>query len=146
MDANSMQVGGTHYQAKFQHWDLVIALKMPYLQAQITRYIARWRKKNGIEDLRKAQHYLAKFLEVEELRRTQYLTNIEKFIHENSLGEHERTVFINLARYEVGDIDNLLSVQAAITKLVNEYKLKAKLDTSESDVTFREDRDEWRQP
>jgi hypothetical protein len=35
------------------------------LQGNCIKYLARYRDKNGIEDLMKAQHYLAKLLEVE---------------------------------------------------------------------------------
>jgi hypothetical protein len=28
------------------------------------KYISRWKNKNGVEDLKKAQHYLSKLIEV----------------------------------------------------------------------------------
>jgi hypothetical protein len=62
--ANEHQVGGDHYQTSVQHWDYVIANNIPYLEAQIIRYLSRWRKKDGIADLLKAQHYLQKLFEV----------------------------------------------------------------------------------
>jgi Protein of unknwon function (DUF3310) len=63
--ANEQQVGGSHYKGStIEHWDLVVLLGLDYFQAQITRYLYRWRKKNGMEDLRKAQHYLTKYIEV----------------------------------------------------------------------------------
>lgn len=65
--ANDRQVGGTHYrkaEAKFQHWDYVTQNNIPYLEAQISRYLERWREKGGFEDLEKAQHYLDKLKEV----------------------------------------------------------------------------------
>lgn len=62
-EANARQVGGTHYAAEYQHWDLVEDIGLGYLECQATRYIARWRKKNGLEDLRKADHYVEKLLE-----------------------------------------------------------------------------------
>jgi hypothetical protein len=64
MTVDSMQVGGTHYESQYQHWNLVIAIGMQYLEAQATRYIARWRKKGGMEDLKKALHYTNKLLGV----------------------------------------------------------------------------------
>lgn len=63
--ANERQVGGGHYKARIEHWDYVIANEIPYLEAQIIKYLTRWRKKNGITDLRKAQHFLQKLFETE---------------------------------------------------------------------------------
>ena len=66
MAANERQVGGTHYQAEIQHWDYVLANGLGYLEGQITKYVTRWRKKGGVEDLEKARHYLEKLIEVAE--------------------------------------------------------------------------------
>jgi len=64
---NSRQVGGVHYKnVAIQHWDFVIANEIPYMEAQVIRYILRWRKKGGTEDLRKAIHFIEKMIEVEE--------------------------------------------------------------------------------
>lgn len=68
--ANEHQVGGSHYKSPGlpEHWDLVAMFGWDYFQGQITKYVMRWRKKNGIEDLKKARHYLDKYIEVEEKR------------------------------------------------------------------------------
>lgn len=63
--ANERQVGGTHYTSEIQHWDYVAANKLDYFQGQITKYITRWKKKNGVEDLKKARHFLDKYIELE---------------------------------------------------------------------------------
>lgn len=54
------QEGGDHYQSKYQHWDWVVDIGMTYLPATATKYLPRWRKKNGLEDLRKALTYIEK--------------------------------------------------------------------------------------
>lgn len=65
--ANTRQVGGDHYKKQgIQHWDYIIANRIPYMEAQVIKYLSRWRDKNGLEDLRKAQHYLEKLIESEE--------------------------------------------------------------------------------
>jgi len=64
--ANASQVGGGHYKAHIQHWDFVIANDLGYFEGQITKYITRWRKKNGVQDLLKARHFLDKLIEVAE--------------------------------------------------------------------------------
>lgn len=64
--ANDVQIGGDHYkQQKIQHWDYVIANDIPYMEAQIIKYVSRWRTKNGLQDLEKALHFLQKLIEVE---------------------------------------------------------------------------------
>jgi hypothetical protein len=62
--ANDYMIGGNHYQTPIQHWDFVVANGLDYFQAAITKYVVRWRHKGGVEDLRKAQHYLAKYMEL----------------------------------------------------------------------------------
>lgn len=37
-----------------------------YLRGNIAKYLHRWRYKNGLEDLKKAQWYLNKLIETEE--------------------------------------------------------------------------------
>lgn len=60
---NDRQVGGTHYKSGGEeHWDRVYRLNLDYHQGQITKYVERWKLKNGIEDLRKAQHFLEKYI------------------------------------------------------------------------------------
>lgn len=62
------QVGGNHYEAKYQHWDLVVDNDIQYLEGNATKYISRWRKKNGVQDIEKAISYVQKI-------RTSYLGN-----------------------------------------------------------------------
>lgn len=64
MDANEYQIGGDHYRSEYQHWDWVYDTGQPYHIGCATKYISRWRKKNGIQDLRKAIHYLNKAVEL----------------------------------------------------------------------------------
>jgi len=62
-DPNERQIGGSHYQKqKIQHWDYVLANNIPYMEAQVIKYVSRWRDKNGLEDLEKGLHYLEKLI------------------------------------------------------------------------------------
>lgn len=139
MSANERQVGGDHYKSRFQHWDLVESLKLPYLPAQITRYIGRWRSKNGVEDIEKSLHYIQKYMENETIRRANHRSLMEKFIFENRLQEHERIVFNMLINYQLGDEDRLLEAHTAITDLLAIIKGEKPVDPE-----FREDGDEWK--
>lgn len=66
MAANERQIGGKHYQGPLQHWDLVVLYLWDYFQSQIFRYVMRWRDKDGIKDLKKAHHFLEKYIELVE--------------------------------------------------------------------------------
>lgn len=76
--ANDRQVGGQHYQngagpcphcgKPIQHWDLAAMFGWDYFQGQITKYVMRWRSKNGLQDLEKGGHVLQKYLETERRR------------------------------------------------------------------------------
>jgi len=67
-NANDVQIGGDHYRKVpgEQHWDRVWRLFGPgYFVGNITAYVERYQDKNGIEDLRKAKHYIEKLIELE---------------------------------------------------------------------------------
>jgi hypothetical protein len=59
--------GGNHYKQfkGFEPWDVITAWNLGYLEGTALKYIARWKDKNGIEDLKKAIHFLQKKIEVE---------------------------------------------------------------------------------
>ena len=64
-DPNSRMVGGDHYHTgdlKTQHWDMVDDHNIGYLEANASKYLMRYRHKNGLQDLEKAQHYSEKIL------------------------------------------------------------------------------------
>lgn len=64
MSANDKQYGGDHYKGwEYEHWDFVTDLGLPYLIGCASKYVVRWRAKNGLEDLKKASHYLEKAIE-----------------------------------------------------------------------------------
>jgi len=67
-NANDRQVAGQHYAAAIQHWDFAASQQFDYFQGQITKYVTRWKKKNGLDDLLKAQHFLEKYIELESER------------------------------------------------------------------------------
>jgi hypothetical protein len=78
VSANDKQVGGEHYKKTgtsggMQHWDMVHEFGLDYFQGNITKYLFRWKEKNGIQDLKKAQHYLEKYIELAERVREQDL-------------------------------------------------------------------------
>lgn len=66
MNANEIQVAGSHYKTKaIQPWDYIAANELGYFDGNIVKYVSRWRDKGGVEDLRKAKHYLEKLIELQ---------------------------------------------------------------------------------
>lgn len=70
MTTRETQVGGDHYATKaVQPWDAMAEWMTPeqfkgFLRGNIIKYIARCDDKGGVEDLRKAAHYLQKLIEL----------------------------------------------------------------------------------
>jgi len=65
--ANETQIGGDHYKEKtIQPWDFIAANQLGYFEGNIVKYVSRWRDKGGINDLKKARHYLDKLIELED--------------------------------------------------------------------------------
>lgn len=58
--ASDYQIGGEHYKSEYQHWDWCIDINLNYLESAATKYVTRWNKKNGVQDVEKAIHYLTK--------------------------------------------------------------------------------------
>jgi hypothetical protein len=66
MSANDKQIGGTHYgKNTIQPWDFIIANNIGYLEGSAIKYLCRWKNKGGVDDLRKAIHFIEKAIEVE---------------------------------------------------------------------------------
>lgn len=65
MSANDRQINGDHYRGAIQTWDYIVANDLGFLEGNIVKYVTRFRKKNGVQDLEKARHYLDKLIEVE---------------------------------------------------------------------------------
>ena len=71
MSAKEYQIGGDHYVEKvIQPWDAMQAWMTAeefagFLRGNAIKYLARYRDKGGVEDLRKARHYLNKLIEWE---------------------------------------------------------------------------------
>jgi hypothetical protein len=63
--ANAMQVGGKYYKKlPIEPWDYIAANGLGFFEGNIIKYITRADKTKNRDDLLKAQHYLAKLLEI----------------------------------------------------------------------------------
>ena len=53
-----IQIGGDHYKSlEYQPIEFFEDLHLDAFKANVIKYVARWRKKGGVEDLKKALHY-----------------------------------------------------------------------------------------
>jgi len=121
--ANDRQVGGSHYQSGYQHWDFMCDVTDgAYLLGCASKYVTRWKGKNGLQDLEKAQHYLQKAKErgVKGQINQETEPSLHKFLANNPLDPIEAQIIIDImcANYDeaVGMIDHLK------TQIPNEAK------------------------
>ena len=56
--ALNRQVQGNHYKSfKIQPFEFISANDLSFFQGNVIKYVCRYNKKNGIEDLKKIIHY-----------------------------------------------------------------------------------------
>jgi len=66
MSALDSQVGGGHYKdLRIQPIEYIHANGIPFAEGCVIKYVTRWRGKNGVDDLRKARHFLDLLIELE---------------------------------------------------------------------------------
>lgn len=66
--ALEVQVGGGHYKGlAIQPIEYIHANKLGYCEANVVKYISRWRAKGGKQDLEKVKHYVDLLIQLEGL-------------------------------------------------------------------------------
>lgn len=64
--ASSKQVGGDHYAVmKIQPIEFILANELGFCEGNVIKYLCRYKRKNGLEDLKKARQYLDFLIERE---------------------------------------------------------------------------------
>ena len=67
-DPLDLQVGGDHYKSlAIQPIEYITKNNLPYCEANVVKYISRWREKGGKKDLEKAKHYIDLLIQLENL-------------------------------------------------------------------------------
>ena len=60
------QIGGNHYKnLKIQPIEYIMANNLNYCQGNAIKYLTRYKDKNGLEDLKKAKHYIDILIQLE---------------------------------------------------------------------------------
>jgi hypothetical protein len=112
MSANDRQVAGDHYRREIQHWDFVVACRMSYLGGQATKYVSRWRDKNGAVDLDKADHFLEKMQEVH--GKTARACSLDEYLAAQMLDGLEAKIIHLIYLYETMDDPHFLDSARAV--------------------------------
>lgn len=61
------QEGGNHYKnCPIQPVEYIEANGLGFCAGNVVKYVTRYKAKNGVEDLRKARHYLDLLIEIED--------------------------------------------------------------------------------
>lgn len=137
MNASDYQVGGDHYRSEYQHWDWAIDIRLGYLESAATKYVTRWKGKNGPQDVEKAIHYLTKAKEAYLERRyhngatllspnkslaTLAVMNTEKFCDLNNFVPVEQSFMLAVAGWQnEGD----LAVAIGLAKRIHGMAVEA---------------------
>lgn len=61
--AKNTQVAGSHYQRGIQPWDIISEWELDFWEGNVLKYLLRWKHKDGVQDLKKAKHYLEYLIE-----------------------------------------------------------------------------------
>lgn len=136
MSANDIQIGGSHYNKhkdETQHWDWVIDLNLPYTLGCATKYLFRWRDKGGIEDLKKARHYIQKTADRwEDIPNGAHVRQTyECFAHNivpNYVGVTERLICEMVTGVVSNQIVDFKSVLSLLDSFIREESSKADTD------------------
>jgi hypothetical protein len=61
------QIGGTHYKhMRIQPVEYIHLNSIPFIEGCVIKYVTRWKEKGGLEDIKKARHFLDILIELEE--------------------------------------------------------------------------------
>lgn len=61
------QVGGSHYkQLAIQPTEYIIKNNLNFAEGNVIKYVTRYKLKGGVEDLKKARHYLDMLIDIQE--------------------------------------------------------------------------------
>ena len=61
-----IQEGGSHYkEMKIQPIEYIHANNIGFAEGNVIKYVSRWKSKNGIQDLKKARHFIDLLIELE---------------------------------------------------------------------------------
>ncbi len=130
------QVGGDHYKSNYQHWDWAVDVGLGPLEYGATRYICRHWKKDGVEDLKKAKHFVEKLMELNQAgcyshykdiprgkRSLYFIESMSNFVKENKLPYIEARLCERLATWNTDN--ELFTVRVELEYLIKTSEMAA---------------------
>lgn len=126
------QVGGSHYGTKYGHWDYCKEADTPYLEGHATKYLVRWRKKGGIQDLEKSLSFVEKIMignEHTDCDRgaKEHEDKLIRMLDENDVPDFERTVITAILHWQ--SYDDLVMARDSLTQYIR-WQKEAAADAS----------------
>lgn len=125
--ANDIQHGGSHYKnaTGVQHWDLITDYAVGYLEGCATKYVYRWRLKNGLEDLQKAEHFCQKLIEKFEVGEFRGGGKVPidiafKFCRDNNVGMKETDFIVLMLTWQ--DQETLKKALEVVREIITDYR------------------------
>lgn len=65
MSALDKQVNGDHYKKAIQPIIYIHTNNLGFCEGNVVKYVTRWKEKGGVDDLKKAIHYIELLIELE---------------------------------------------------------------------------------
>lgn len=82
MNSTKHQIGGTHYKdLAIQPVEYIHKNRLGFIEGCVVKYVTRWKQKGGVEDLKKARHFLDLLIDMET---DQTLAAVENLKREHS--------------------------------------------------------------
>lgn len=97
MSKDKRQVGGDHYKTmEIQPLEYIVKNDIGYLEGNVIKYVSRYQAKNGLEDLKKAKHYLNILIELEVEKLTKdAIQNLEELANETDSNQVTNWLYSN---------------------------------------------------
>jgi hypothetical protein len=117
------QVGGSHYGTKYGHWDYCKDANVGYLEGHATKYLYRWRRKGGVQDLEKALSFVEKIMVGnEDTQRLVIfpLVQMVRFFDENNVPVYERYLIRTI--FDWRTYEDLSSIKENLINFIAEAK------------------------
>ena len=130
MNALNTQIGGSHYKdLAMQPIELIARIRCSFIQGCIIKYIARYKHKNGAQDIKKALHYALLAKQLGDKRRckdSELSVGIAEFSRKNNLSKEQTDIITRAChdRYDIAaDLCNKLLAKEYPQANMREFKL-----------------------
>lgn len=117
MSSLTRQVGGDHYTGmKYQPVAFASKMRFNFIQGSILKYVSRYPRKNGVEDLAKAMHFCELGVDTKPLNFSIYdEKEIHKFVKQNGFEKELEDLIKDITtQFWVGIADKILNIKERV--------------------------------